>query len=108
MTSSARSAGRDSTPLPRRRRMARRSPRLWLLVMALALLLSPRAFAQDMPEDDEDQPLPPGHPSMPAGQGGAAKDAAPGMFQPPPDTESEDPALPKGTIVIELRDAENN
>jgi hypothetical protein len=30
------------------------------------------------------------------------------VFEPPPDTESEDPSLPKGTIVVELRNAENN
>jgi hypothetical protein len=88
--------------------MARPSSRLWLIVLTLTLLLSPRAFAQDMPDDDEDAPLPPGHPTTPAGHGDASKGAAPGMFEPPADTESEDPALPKGTIVVELHDAENN
>jgi hypothetical protein len=88
--------------------MALRNPGPWLLVLALALLLSPRAFAQDMPDDDVDEPLPPGHPSMPAGHGDPDKGAPPGVFEPPPDTESEDSALPKGGILVELRDAENN
>jgi hypothetical protein len=34
--------------------------------------------------------------------------AAQNFFRPPPDTSDEDPKLPPGTIVVELRDALNN
>ena len=61
--------------------------------------------------------LPPGHPSMGSG-GGASEDAddaagphgqgaVPGAFQPPEDTENEDPALPPGSIAVDLRDADD-
>jgi hypothetical protein len=59
-------------------------------------------------QDGDDAPLPPGHPATPATHGRAAQGGAQGMFEPPPDTEHEDPALPKGTIEVELRDADNN
>jgi hypothetical protein len=59
-------------------------------------------------QDGEEAPMPPGHPATPAAHGGAAQGGAQGMFEPPPDTEHEDPALPKGTIEVELRDADNN
>ncbi len=58
--------------------------------------------------DDDEAPMPAGHPTVPAGHGDAARGAAPGMFEPPADTENEDPSLPKGTIVVELRDPDNN
>jgi hypothetical protein len=64
----------------------------------------------DGDEDEEDpENLPPGHPTMPSGQPEQAAQAAtnPAVFDPPPDTEVEDPNLPKGTIVVELRDADN-
>jgi hypothetical protein len=53
--------------------------------------------------------LPPGHPATPPGDEaeGTRSGAAPGMFEPPPDTEDEDAALPAGSIFIELRDADN-
>jgi len=68
-------------------------------------------------------PVPAGHPAMPmdvegdddadmqddphagARQGGAGQ--VPGTFQPPPDAEEEDEKLPVGTIVIDIRDAED-
>jgi hypothetical protein len=63
-------------------------------------------------DEDDDTPLPPGHPTMPSGhpdmaQGGAANAANPGVFDPPPDAEQEDPNLPTGTIVVELQDWNN-
>ena len=57
--------------------------------------------AQDDGEPDE----PPANP-----HGGAAshdKSGMPGVFQPPADESTEDPTLPKGTIAIEIRDAED-
>jgi hypothetical protein len=65
---------------------------------------------QDMDGDeDEDEPLPPGHPAMPSGHPDTAQGNAknPAMFEPPPDTETEDPNLPRGTLLVELRDASN-
>jgi len=38
---------------------------------------------------------------------GAPRGGIPGMFQPPPDTSDEDPALPPGTLSIEVRDPDN-
>ncbi|HEY6462323.1 MAG TPA: hypothetical protein VIY73_19280, partial [Polyangiaceae bacterium] len=57
--------------------------------------------------------LPAGHPSLDAdnpharsgpGTGGAAM---PGVFNPPEDTEQPDATLPPGTIVVDLRDADD-
>ncbi|HEX8792647.1 MAG TPA: hypothetical protein VF765_16985 [Polyangiaceae bacterium] len=75
--------------------------------MALALAVSGHARAQDEGEDD----MPPGHPSVddnPHGQagGGQGAGAMPGVFQPKQDTEQEDPSLPEGTIAVDLRDAD--
>lgn len=55
-------------------------------------------------DEDEDEPLPPGHPATTAKPG----TGAPGVFTPPSDTESEDITLPPGTIALELRDARNH
>ena len=82
-----------------------------LLACMLLLLFASSAQAQPMPPEDPDgdeAPLPPGHAAGPSGHGGATGGGAPGVFEPPPDTESEDPSLPTGTIVVELRNAENN
>jgi hypothetical protein len=48
--------------------------------------------------------LPAGHPHI----GTAQQTNAPPFFQAPPDTTDEDPALPAGTIRVELRDPLNN
>src|SRR6185295_982033 len=45
--------------------------------------------------------LPPTHPHV-------EQKAAQNFFRPPPDTSEEDPKLPAGTIVVELRDPLNN
>lgn len=79
-----------------------------VLGMALALGTTGVGHAQDEGEDE----LPPGHPSVddnPHGQAGNGQGAGamPGMFQPPQDTEQEDPSLPEGTIAVDLRDAED-
>lgn len=77
---------------------------------AVALFaLVPQAFAQDAPTEDDG--LPPGHPGTAqgdphAGHGGQGGDM-PGMFDPPEDTETEDPLLPPGTIAVDLRDADD-
>lgn len=54
--------------------------------------------------------MPAGHPpvddSSPRGHAAGAE-AAPGFFQPPEDKETPDPSLAPGTIVVELRDADD-
>jgi hypothetical protein len=68
-----------------------------------AVLMARPAGAQDE--------MPPGHPAVgedsdPHAHAGSAE-ALPGMFQPPEDTETPDPKLPPGTIVVELHDADD-
>lgn len=76
------------------------------LVGTLALGVSTHARAQD--EGNED--LPAGHPSVDnnphaqAGSNGQGAGSMPGVFQPPEDTEQEDASLPEGTIAVDLRD----
>jgi hypothetical protein len=62
----------------------------------------------DREPDDDEPAMPPGHPTAPSGQGAPAKEGTPGIFDPPADTETEDASLPKGTIVVEIRGAEND
>ena len=67
--------------------------------------------------------LPPGHPSVDEGaeadphgpgesphganpHGGDARRGASGFFEPPPDTATEDQTLPPGTMVFQIRDAD--
>jgi hypothetical protein len=55
--------------------------------------------------------MPPGHPAVeddanPHARAGTS-DAIPGVFQPPEDTETPEPSLPPGTIVVDLRDADD-
>jgi hypothetical protein len=65
------------------------------VVLAAALVLGAGpARAQDG-DDPEGAPPPSPHAGVAA--------EAPGAFQPPEDTEHEDPTLPPGTIVVELR-----
>ena len=47
-------------------------------------------------------------PAMPMNHPRVEQKAAQNFFRPPPDTSEEDPKLPPGTIVVELRDAINN
>jgi hypothetical protein len=63
-----------------------------------------RARAQDETPDDDDteQALPPGHPHAGQGQGGN-----PNIFQPPPDTNEEDPRLAPGNLQITILDPDN-
>ncbi|MGO9710066.1 MAG: hypothetical protein ACLQBL_14455 [Polyangiaceae bacterium] len=56
-------------------------------------------MAQDVEEDEAQQPVPSGHPQ--AGQ------ANPQIFQPPPDTNDEDPRLPTGSIAITILNPDN-
>ncbi len=68
-----------------------------------ALLVAGAAHAQDE--------MPPGHPPVeddanPHAQAGAGS-AMPGLFQPPDDTETPEPSLPPGSIVVDLRDADD-
>ena len=55
--------------------------------------------------------LPPGHPAVAPGENphahGGGGGSMPGVFEPPPDTETEDPMLPPGTIEVDLRDADD-
>jgi hypothetical protein len=63
----------------------------------------------DEPTGDPDA-LPPGHPSLDTSNPhahAAATGAMPGVFQPPEDTETEDPSIPPGSIAVDLRDADD-
>jgi hypothetical protein len=84
----------------------------WTLAFALILAIvgaERTSHAQAIDDDEEADDLPEGHPAMPAGHPGQGQPTAanPEVFEPPPDTEVEDPKLPPGTIVVELRNAEN-
>jgi hypothetical protein len=58
-------------------------------------------------DDDEEDTLPPGHPNVLTRDPEPAQQANPAVFTPPPDTEVDAPELPAGSILVELRDAEN-
>jgi hypothetical protein len=56
--------------------------------------------------------LPAGHPPMGGGddnphRGARGEGMPPGMFEPPEDTEQEDPTLPPGTVAVDVRDADD-
>src|SRR5580698_136855 len=72
-----------------------------LAMVSLALVASPAGAQEELPS---------GHPaveSTPHGHAGGAGGSVPGVFEPPEDTEQPDPTLPPGTIVVELRDADD-
>jgi len=79
------------------------------LVAGIAILgFAGSALARDEPDDS--QALPPGHPAVNGSSPHAhasGSDAAPGVFQPPEDTETEDASMPPGTIAVDLRDADD-
>src|SRR5580698_3738844 len=84
------------------RRRDRRASRTAAVAAAWLALVTLPASAQDE--------LPAGHPavgSTPHGHAGAVGGSVPGVFEPPEDTEQPDPTLPPGTIVVELRDADD-
>jgi hypothetical protein len=65
------------------------------------------APSDDDSTDGEDMPA--GHPDVGAGNPRGHGNGAPaGFFQPPEDTEHEDPTLPPGTIAVELRDGDDH
>jgi hypothetical protein len=74
-----------------------------LLLVAAVATSAGTSLAQDT--------MPSGHPpvddSNPHARAGNSE-AMPGVFQPPEDTEAPDPTLPPGTIVVELRDADDH
>jgi hypothetical protein len=80
-------------------------------LLAAILVWGTTSHAQDETQPDEDAPLPAGHPQLgdtnpharPAGDSGGM----PGVFTPPDDVEQPDPSLPPGTIVVDLRDADD-
>jgi len=64
-------------------------------------------FAASASAQDE---LPPGHPPLDDSNPhahAAGSGSMPGVFQPPEDTENEDPSLPPGSIAVDLRDADD-
>jgi hypothetical protein len=78
----------------------------WTVPLAFgATLCLPLAVrAQDEPEEQAEEPaLPSGHPS--ANQGANQPSAK--IFQPPPDTNEEDPRVPRGSISISILNADN-
>jgi hypothetical protein len=77
------------------------------LSVAVASMVGGTARAQEA--------LPAGHPGVGAGQnphgpagGSGGGGGMPGVFEPPPDAESEDPTLAPGTIEVDLRDADDH
>lgn len=76
-------------------------------LLALLMGLVGQASGQEAAQD-----LPPGHPptgsGAPAPQQNPHAGAVPGMFEPPADTETEEAELPPGTILVELRDADDH
>jgi hypothetical protein len=81
-------------------------PRSLALALALALTtLAGAAWAQGLPAGhpptDEDE-APPSQQSPHGAHGGV-----PGAFEPPQDTAVDDPALPPGTIAVDLRDPDD-
>ncbi len=87
--------------------MLRRSA-LGAAILALLMSLAWRAAGQGA----TDPQLPPGHPPTQSSEPAPAQNphagAVPGMFEPPPDAETEDAELPAGTILVELRDADDH
>jgi hypothetical protein len=59
-------------------------------------------------DDDQDDDAPPEQQQAPANPHGAQRQQLPGVFQPPADQADEDPKLPKGTIALEIRDADDH
>lgn len=56
-------------------------------------------------ETGDDQGLPAGHPQI--GEPQQKKTGIPGMFEPPQDSVQEDGSLPPGSILVEVRDADD-
>jgi hypothetical protein len=74
---------------------------------AAAAAGSEEAAPESTPEDDD--ALPAGHPQVADANPhahAAGTGAMPGTFEPPADLEEADPSLPPGTIVVDLRDAD--
>ncbi|MGH7283607.1 MAG: hypothetical protein ACRELY_18940, partial [Polyangiaceae bacterium] len=73
------------------------------------------AIADDQADDeqgddgDQEQGEPPANPHANANPhgGGSGSAGMPGVFQPPADESNEDVKLPKGTIAIDIRDADD-
>ncbi|HLK45808.1 MAG TPA: hypothetical protein VKT18_07450, partial [Acidimicrobiales bacterium] len=79
----------------------------WLLGATVLVGAAPSRAQED------DEGLPPGHPSVEQGDpranphAGAQPGGMPGVFQPPEDTEQPDPSLAPGTIAVDLRDPDD-
>lgn len=58
-------------------------------------------------EQDEETELPAGHPPVNSTAGDGTGGGLPGVFRPPEDVEREDPALPPGSIAVDLRDPDD-
>jgi hypothetical protein len=86
--------------------MPRNRAIVWIAIVLLPLLAS-SARAQDAGK----AALPTGHPRLddanPHGHAGGMAGGAPAMFEPPADVEEPDSAQAPGTIVVDLRDADD-
>lgn len=62
-------------------------------------------------EEENEDAMPEGHPAVeesnPHAHAGKGNGMA-GVFDPPPDSEKEDPTLPPGAIAVEIRDADDH
>jgi hypothetical protein len=71
----------------------------------------PSAPQPEATPTSDDEELPPGHPALddsnPHAHPGGGQ-GMPGVFQPPEDTENEDPTLAPGSIAVTLRDADDH
>ncbi|MBV9947740.1 MAG: hypothetical protein JOZ69_12875, partial [Myxococcales bacterium] len=80
------------------------------LALALGLMHAPPALAADEGDSDDEPEMPAGHPAVDDGNphGRAGAGSMPGVFEPPADTETQDPTLPPSTIAVDLRDADDH
>jgi hypothetical protein len=83
----------------------RRRNRALLAAAAFASLSLVSAVLRAQEAEDDGEEMPAGHPG--AQPGSAHSGGIPGMFQPPPDTNEEDPRLAPGTIAITILDPDN-
>lgn len=65
------------------------------------------ASRQQIMDNGEDGDAPDTPPPSPHGGGHGTANAMPGVFQPPADESVEDEKLPKGTIAVDIRDADD-
>jgi hypothetical protein len=92
------------------------APRASATASAGAAASAPTATGTAPPISEDETTLPEGHPVVDDSGNGEANphahagkgNAMPGVFEPPPDVEQEDPKLAPGTIAVDLRDPDDH